>query len=602
MTEKKVKMKIDKRVVSAKEGGDVIEICRENKVEIPTLCTHPDFTERDAVCRLCMVKVKYKGEKCYCWKPSCILKAESGMKIITQDAEIARARQTLLELLFAEHAGLCSNCQRNMDCELQDLSLKYSIDEFRFAFNIGDSDEEELEWLNEKYRRRVIDKINPSIARDSSKCIKCRRCIKACRDIQSVEALSNCKRGIETGVGTEYSTPLECTYCGQCSLHCPTAAITENPELIEVIRAIKNPNKVVIAQTAPSIRASLGEEFGMAPGSIVTGKMVAGLRKCGFDKIFDVNTGADLTITEEAAEFVDKYKKGDSLPIFTSCCPAWILFAEQNYPEILPYLSSARSPQSMLASIIKTYYARKIKTDPKNIVVVSIMPCTAKKYEIRRKELSKNGRRDIDHVLTTIETAELMKNLNIPFEDLPDEEFDPALGISTGAGAIFGATGGVAEAAARTAYYYITGKSIPKLDIKETRGLKGIKQAELRISGKRVRIGIGHGLKHARKLIEMVLKKECPFDMIEIMACPGGCIGGGGQPSPISDKVRKARIEAIYATDKGLPIRESHKNPVIKKLYKEFLYKPGSRKAEKLLHTHYKKYTWPLRKKHMESR
>jgi len=601
----KIKIKIDGKSHSVERGENILKYCKINNIDIPTLCTHPDFKGSDAACRVCMIKVKYKGEKCYCWVSSCTTCFQEEMDIITEDSEIVRARTTLLELLFVEHAGLCPNCIRYNKCELQDLANRYSIDEFKYVFKIGDTeDNEELDWLNEKMEKRVIDKANPSIARDSSKCIKCRRCIKACKNIQTVEALSLQKRGIETGVGTEHYTPLECTYCGQCALHCPTAAISENTDIVNVLKAIKDPKKVVIAQTAPSIRASLGEEFDLPSGSIVTGKMVAALKKCGFDKVFDVNTGADLTITEEANEFVEMVKKEDPkkpFPLFTSCCPSWVLFAEQEYPEMLKYLSSARSPQAMLASIIKTYYAQKTKTEPKNIIVVSIMPCTSKKYEVKREELRKNKLSDIDYVLTTRETGTLIKSLKIPFEKLPDEEFDPALGISTGAGAIFGVSGGVTEAAVRTAHYYITGKSLPKLDVQEVRGLKGVKQAELKIAGKKIRIAIAHGLGNARKVIELVQKNECPFHMVEVMACPGGCIGGGGQPHPINDMVRKARMKAIYETDKNLPLRESHKNPVVKKLYKEFLYKPGSRKAEKLLHTHYCKYKYPLRKEHMKN-
>jgi NADH-quinone oxidoreductase subunit G/NADP-reducing hydrogenase subunit HndD len=347
------------------------------------------------------------------------------------------------------------------------------------------------------------------------------------------------------------------------------------------------------------VRVTLGEEFGLLPGTVVTGKMVTALRKCGFDTIFDVVTGADFTIVEEGSEFLEIIKNKNSschLPLFTSCCPAWVLFAEQNYPEILPHLSSAKSPQLMLASLIKNYYAKKSGINPKNIVIVSIMPCTAKKYEIDRKEFCHNGQKDIDFVLTTRELAHLIKNFRIPFNDLPDSDFDPALGFPSGSGLIFGASGGVTESALRTAHFYLTGKSFPRLEFSEVRGIKWIKEASVNLAGKEIKIAVAHGLENARKIVEKVLKEKCPYDFVEIMACPGGCIGGGGQPIPTDDSIRKARIKAIYDTDKKMAIRESHKNPVVEQVYRDFLYRPLSRKAEKLLHTKHYPYKFKFKK------
>jgi len=626
---KKIKIIINGKEYAAKKGKLILDVCRKNDISVAALCHHSDFerneisrraaqsdslnqrmwgepctgtVQGEAVCRLCLVKVKLPKEKIYRFAPSCVLKAVPGMKIITSDAEIDRIRKTILELLFLEHAGLCASCYRNMNCELQALAIKYSIDEFRFVPRVAEMESEEaLERLRDNLSRKVIDVKNPSIARDSSKCVECRRCIRACSEIQSVKAIGIRERGIRMGTGTEYNTPLECTYCGQCALHCPTAAIIEKSEAAAVIKALKDPDKIVIAQIAPSVRVTLGEEFGMLTGSVVTGKTVAALRKCGFDLVFDVDVGADLTVLEEATELIERIRQDNRenpLPMFTSCCPAWVLFCEQFYPEILPHLSSTRSPQMMMGSLIKTYYARNSKLNPENIVVVSVMPCTAKKYEITRPEFSRDGIRDVDHVLTVRELAHMIKNLNIPFAGLPDEDFDPPLGISTGAGVIFGATGGVAEAAVRTAYHYVTGKSLPQLEVREARGLKGIRETNFKLGDGKLAMALVNGLGNARKIAEMTLRGKSPYTFIEVMGCPGGCVGGGGQPYPVNDEVRSARTKSIYATDRHLPIRESHKNPVVQKIYRDFLYKPGSRKAEKLLHTKHYPFEYKLRKEH----
>ncbi len=599
-----VKIKINNSEYSVEAKRKILSFCREKDLPVASLCQHPDFLKSEAVCRLCLVKVRYSNEENFRLLPSCVLEAEKDMEIITQDSEIMRIRKTILELLFWEHAGQCAHCYRNMNCDLQKLALEYDIDGFRFLPKESEiDDQEERERLRDRLSRKIFDTANPSIARDNSKCVECRRCIQACDKIQSVKALNTQKRGCQMGVGTEYYTPLECTFCGQCAVHCPTAAIIEKNDSVAVLKAIKNPRKTVIAQVAPSVRATIGEEFGFLPGTLTTGKMVASLRKCGFDFVFDVITGADFTIVEESTELINRINENSPkhpLPLFTSCCPAWVLFCEQNYPEILPYLSSTRSPQQMMGSLVKTYYAQKIKVDPTNIVLVSIMPCTAKKYEITRPEFSLNNQeKNVDYVLTVREIAHLIKNLNIPFAEIKDEDFDPALGVSTGAGLIFSASGGVAEAALRTASFYLSGKNLPTLELKEIRGIKGVKEASLKLGGKNLKIAVVQTLRNARKIVEQVLKDDSPYHFIEVMACPGGCIGGGGQPIPVNDTVRKARIKSIYLADKNFPIRESHNNPVVKEVYRDFLYAPGSRKAEKLLHTKHYPYSFPLRKKHL---
>lgn len=602
----KVNITINNKKLLVREGDSILKICQKNNLPIASLCHHPDFKGSDAVCRLCLVKAQFPGQKVDKMVPGCTLKASSDLKVITEDAEIGRIRKTLIELLFMEHAGLCHNCYRNLNCELQDLAIKYSVDGFRYVPKVIEMESEEaLERMRDRLTRKVVDINNPSIARDSAKCVECRRCIKTCTELQSVKAYGTQKRGIEMGIGTEHYTPLECTYCGQCALHCPTAAIIEKTDLVSVIKALKDPNKIVIAQTAPSVRFTLGEEFDMLPGTIVTGKMVAALKKCGFDKIFDLTTGADFTILEEATELINRIKNEDRkmpLPQFTSCCPAWVLFCEQNYPELIPYLSRTKSPQMMMGALIKTYYAKKIKTSPENIVLVSIMPCTAKKYEATRPEFTSNNVKDVDYVLTVRELGHLIKNMNIDFTQLENDNYDPALGVTSGSGVIFGTAGGVTEAALRTANYFLTGKSLPKLEIKEVRGTKGIQEAEVKVGDRKIKVALVSGLANAREIAELVLRGKTDYDFIEVMACPGGCIGGGGQPWPVSDTTRKARIKSIYLNDRDLEVRESHKNPIVQEIYREFLYKPGSRKAEKLLHTKHYPYEYKLRKQHIKEK
>ncbi|MBD3244805.1 MAG: hypothetical protein GF335_02315 [Candidatus Moranbacteria bacterium] len=600
------KIIINQKKYSFKPGERVLDICRKNDIEIATLCDHQnfsDFYKQDkrysgkAVCRICLIKVKRKGCEDFEILPSCVLEAQKDMEVVTEDKELARLRKTNLELLFADHAGLCSYCYKNNDCELQTLAQRHDIDEFKFTPLAREmNDQEELEMLWEKKSRRIIDNKNPAIMRDSQTCIKCRRCEKVCEFIQSVDAYAICDKGYRANAATEYNTPLECTYCGQCSSVCPTAAIVEKSAIKQFMEAVKDPKKTVIVQTAPSVRVSLGEEFGMLTGTIVTGKMVRALRECGSDVVFDTNLSADLTIMEEAAELIERIEKKEKpLPMFTSCCPAWILFLEQNYSEFLEHISTCRSPQMMMGSLIKNYYSQKSGIDPENIFSVSVMPCVCKKYEAQRPEFIKSSIGDVDCVLTTRELGKLIRQKNIDFENLQDSDFDPVLGLGSSAGAIFGATGGVMEAALRTAYYDLTKHNPENLVFKEVRGLSGMRNSKVKIGDLELRTKVVHGLGNARKVIEDMKKGDIDFDFLEVMACPGGCIGGGGQPVPTSPKIRKARTNSIYSQDETMKLRLSHENPQIKELYKNFLTQPGSRKAHKYLHTHYYPYKYKFK-------
>ena len=603
-----IKIKINQKQYQVKEGQQILTICNKHGIEIAALCSHPNFSDfkkpaeedrpNNAVCRLCLVRARERGTQEYQLIPACVLKATVGLEVITEDAEIIRLRKTNLELLFANHAGLCAHCSRNMDCELQNLAIKYDIDEFRFVPRLNEIESnEELDFLYEKMSRRIIDNENPSISRDSEKCIHCGRCVDVCKNMQGIEALSSIGKGNNATVGTEYNTPLECIYCGQCTTVCPAGALTEKNEIGLFIKAVNDPSKTVIVQTAPAVRVSLGEEFGMPPGAIVTAKMVSAIRECGADLVFDTNFGADLTVMEESLELVERIKEGRGvLPLFSSCCPAWVLFLEQNYPEFLDHLSTSRSPYMIVASLIKSYYAKQNMLNPKDIFSVAIMPCTAKKYEASRAEFRKNGIKDVDCVLTTRELGQMLRSKSLKLSEMNDSEFDPALGISTSAGAIFGASGGVTEATMRTAHYLMTGKNAKEIKFKKARGSSGIRLADFKIGNFKLRTKIVYGLKNARKVLEELKKGKHDFDFLEVMACPDGCIGGGGQPMPTSPKIRKARKRAIYAQDKNVSLRMSHENPLVKKIYDEFLIAPGSYKAKKYLHTKYHRYHYKWRK------
>lgn len=604
MQETKIKITINNKEFSVPEGEFLLNFCKKEDLPVPALCNHPDFSKSEAVCRLCLVKVKLPKEKSVRMLPSCFVKAVEGMSVVTEDAELVRIRKTILELLFLEHAGLCHNCYRNLNCELQTLAIKHTIDQFRFVPRVAEIESEDaLERLRDRLTRRVVDVKNTSIARDNAKCVECRRCIKTCSEIQDVKALGLQKRGIQMGVGTEYNTPLECTYCGQCALHCPTAAIVEKTEMSSVVKALKEPHKIIIAQVAPSVAVTLGEEFGMLPGSIVAGKMVTALKKCGFKSVFDSSVGSDMAIMEETTELIDRITKENRnrpLPLITGSCPASVLFIEQNYPELLSYLASTRSTQMIMGTLLKTYYAEKYKTDPKNIVVVSIVSCTANKYEASRPEFVSKEMREVDYVITVRELAHIIKNLKIPFSDLVGSEFDSEMGEVTGSGVLTGVAGGFAEAVIRSASHYLTKKGLSNLEFKELRKpTQNLNECSVKVGDKKIRIGVVSGLAEIRKVIKMVVKKESPYDFIELRACPGGCIAGGGQSYPINNEIRKNRANSIYSLDKEAAIRESNKNPLVEKMYREFFYQAGGRKAEKLLHTKHYPFEYKLRKAHM---
>jgi NADP-reducing hydrogenase subunit HndD len=578
-----VKLTIDNKSIEVPRGTTINKAAKELGIEIPVLCymeLHDlNIENKPAGCRICVVEVQGRRNLA----PSCATKCEEGMVVKTHTTRVLNARRTVMEFILSDHPKDCLICPKSGNCELQSMAIKLGIRE------IPGSDIAAMS----TYRKDT----SPSIIRDLDKCIMCRRCEMMCNEVQTVGALSAVNRGFMAAVAPAFEQNLEhstCTYCGQCVAVCPTGALTEVNHTPEVLRALADPAKTVIVQTAPAVRAALGEEFGMAPGTLVTGKMVAALRVLGFDYVFDTDFAADLTIMEEGTELLDRlsrHLKGDTtarLPILTSCCPGWVNFFENYYPDLKDVPSTAKSPQQMFGAIAKTYFAEKIGKNRKDIVVVSIMPCLAKKYECQRDEFSVDNNRDVDFSISTRELAAFIKQANIDLNNLGDEDFDSPLGASTGAGVIFGTTGGVIEAAVRTAYELYTGKKLQRLDFTELRGLEGVRSATVDFDGLPVNIGIAHGLGNARKLLDDVKAGRSRFHAIEIMACPGGCIGGGGQPLHHGNSdIIKARSAAIYAEDKQKPLRKSHENPFIIKLYEEFLGAPNSEKAHLLLHTHY---------------
>ncbi len=591
-----MEIKIDSKTYQAKKDQTILDVCRENKIFIPTLCQHDDLGVSEGVCRMCLVKTnKHRG-----LVTSCQTKVEAGLEVITEDFDIERARRYNLELLWADHAGKCGSCVSNGNCELQSLAMKLGIDVDDFIPNNKDfSKEEQLKLLKNSLKNRVVDDKNPSIYRDNQYCIECGRCIKACQLIQTIDSYGTNYRNIKTNVGTPGEIPLDCIYCGQCVVHCPTAAITEKDNVEELNQILLDSQKIKIFQIAPSVRFTIGEAFGLEPGTLVEGKIITALRKLGADLVFDTTFAADLTIVEEANELTNKIReklagKKVSFPIFTSCCSSWVLYVEKYYPELIPNLSSCRSPQGMLSSIIKTYFANKKKILPENIVNISVMPCTAKKYEAQRGELGNGQNLDTDFVITANEFIRMVKQKGIDFVNLKDGKFNKTLGMSSGAGVIFGSTGGVMEAALRTAYEQITCEELGILDFKQIRGNKGIRESEITIPKSRclaqevkIKVAVAHEIRYAKKIVEAVLAGECHYDFVEIMACPSGCLGGGGQPYPVNEKIRTQRRKAIYDRDKNSPIRKSHENPEVQKLYDDFLKEPGSHLSEKLLHTFY---------------
>ena len=565
-----INLTIDGREVQVETGSTILEAAQAAGINIPTLCHHPELRPEGA-CRVCVVEV----ENARTLLASCVHPAADGMVVKTNSPRVRQARRTIVELMLANHPSDCLICERNNNCELQRIAHDLGIREIRYSG-------EKRSW--EK------DTSSPSLVRDPEKCILCGRCVRVCNEVQSVGTLNYNYRGFDTLVAPAYDRGLAdaaCVFCGQCSVVCPTGAIVEKSYVDEVWNALADPEKHVIVQTAPAVRVAIGEEFGLAPGSVSTGKLVAGLRRLGFDAVFDTDFAADLTIMEEGHELIHRLQTGGTLPLITSCSPGWIKFIEHNFPQLLPHLSTCKSPQQMFGAVAKTYYADKIGLPPEKIYVVSIMPCTAKKFEAQRPEMGRNGIPDVDAVLTTRELGKMMKEAGIDFTRLPDEDYDDPLGISTGAGVIFGATGGVMEAALRTAVEVITKKELADINFTQVRGLEGVKEATIDVDGLQLKVAVAHGLANARKLMEKLAAGEADYHFIEIMACPGGCIGGGGQPFPVDREVRQARINGIYRADESLPLRKSHENPAVQQLYKEFLGEPLGEKAHELLHTTY---------------
>ena len=574
---KMVKLTIDGKEIEIEEGKTILEAARMVNIDIPTLCFLKDINEVGE-CRMCVVEVE--GRRGFA--TSCIQKVEEGMVVHTNTQKVIESRRLVLDLILSNHERECLTCTRNGTCELQKLAQEFNLDEIKYK---GERTPHE------------IDDLSPSIVRDFNKCVLCRRCVATCKKVQGVGAIDCANRGFTSCVSTAGNNSLanvNCTLCGQCIESCPVGALKEKDSTKEVWKALKNEDKYVVVQTAPAVRVALGEEFGMEIGTNVTGKMVTALKKMGFDKVFDTNTGADFTIMEEGTEFIQRVQNNGTLPMITSCSPGWVRYCELNYPDLIPHLSTCKSPHQMFGALIKSYYAEKFEIDPSKIFVVSVMPCIAKKYERTRENMQGAGYDDVDAVLTTRELARMIKQAHIDFTTLEDSTFDDPMGEATGAAAIFGTTGGVMEAALRTVADKLTGQDLKEIDYKEARGEKGIKKATLNIAGKEVKIVVASGLANARKIMDEIQSGKADYQFVEIMACPGGCVMGGGQPIRTSKEraeidIRSKRANALYTIDEKSTLRKSHENPVIQKTYKEYLEEPGSHKAHELLHTSYSK-------------
>ncbi len=589
--DKKIKISINGLPVDIEDGKTILDAADQSGVIVPSLCYHKDLCVAGN-CRVCVVEVV--GQKRLA--AACATPCEEGMEIMTNSLKVRNSRKHIIELLLSEHESDCTKCYKNGNCELQKLASEYKImtqDFIRLA----------------PEKNYTIDMFSPSIVKDDSKCIRCQRCVRTCAELQGVNALTVAYKGDEMKISTFFEKTMNdvvCTNCGQCINHCPTGALVEKNYIEEVWDAISDPGKHVVVQTAPAVRVGLGEELGLDVGSRVTGQMVSALKRLGFDSVLDTDFTADLTIIEEGTELLTRLKKAIvdkdqsvKLPMATSCSPGWIKYIEHMYPDYLDNLSTCKSPQQMFGALVKTYYAKARKIDPENIVSVSIMPCTAKKFEANRPEMNDSGYRDVDYVLTTRELAIMVKQAGIDFNKLPQSEYDRLMGDSTGAAVIFGATGGVMEAALRTVYELVTGREVPfkNLDITPVRGMDGIRETSIKIEnplkewafldGVELKCAVAHGLVNAKHVMDSVKAGESNYHFIEFMACPGGCLGGGGQPIPTNPEIRKKRAEAIYAEDSGMPVRKSHENPEIVKIYEDFLGEPLGEKSHHLLHTKY---------------
>jgi len=574
-----VKAVINGLKVEVPENTTILDAAKQVQIKIPTLCKHPDaYLHASAACGICLVKIK-GGRKML---RACCTPIEEGMDIITHDPEIVEIRRTVIELILSNHPNECLTCGRNNNCELQSVMADFAIREEYFEKIVKDIPE---------------DRSTGNIVLEPRKCIKCGRCVDVCQNVQDVWALTFLQRGFNTRMAPAGDISLAespCVRCGQCSAHCPTGAIVEQDDTRLVWKELQDAAKYCVVQIAPAVRVALGEAFGYPIGTNVTKKIYAALRRMGFKAIFDTNFAADVTIMEEASEFIERFvhKKG-ALPLITTCCPSWVDFMEKFHSDMIPHFSSAKSPHEMLGALVKTYYAEKNKLEPAKLKVISVMPCTAKKFEISRShEMSASGFQDVDVVLTTRELARMIKQSGIDFSNLPDEECDHILGDYSGAGTIFGATGGVMEAALRTAYFFVTGKNLEKVEFQNVRGLKGVKETSINIEGTEIKIAVAHGLANVEYVLAEIRKaqkdgKPLPYHFVEVMACPGGCVGGGGQPYGVTDELRIARSKGLYSDDEAHTVRCSHENPYVQQLYKEFLGKPLSEKSHHLLHTKY---------------